>query len=129
MTNFSNKFNYQRYFSSPINVEDEYDIIRQFESDRGRIVNSAAIRRLQQKTQVFPLERNAAVRSRLTHSMEVQQVGRHIAKEILHDLRRHDRLNEMGLALFIDPSKASLKWRVYCTMWAIRLLAILVRLR
>lgn len=103
MTNFSNKFNYQRYFSSPINVEDEYDIIRQFESDRGRIVNSAAIRRLQQKTQVFPLERNAAVRSRLTHSMEVQQVGRHIAKEILHDLRRHDRLNEMGLALFIDP--------------------------
>ena len=71
MTNFSNKFNYQRYFSSPINVEDEYDIIRQFESDRGRIVNSAAIRRLQQKTQVFPLERNAAVRSRLTHSMEV----------------------------------------------------------
>lgn len=103
MTNFSSKFNYQRYFSSPINVEDEYDIIRQFESDRGRIVNSAAIRRLQQKTQVFPLERNAAVRSRLTHSMEVQQVGRHIAKEILHDLRRHDRLNEMGLALFIDP--------------------------
>ena len=39
------------------------------ESDRGRIINSAAIRRLQQKTQVFPLERNAAVRSRLTHSL------------------------------------------------------------
>jgi len=52
------------------------------ESDRGRILNSAAIRRLQQKTQVFPLERNAAVRSRLTHSLEVQQNGRFIVREI-----------------------------------------------
>ena len=50
-----------------------YDLMQAFESDRGRIVNSAAVRRLQQKTQVFPLERNAAVRSRLTHSLEVQR--------------------------------------------------------
>lgn len=57
-----------------------------FESDRGRIINSAAIRRLQQKTQVFPLERNAAVRSRLTHSLEVQQVGRYITQTIFKKL-------------------------------------------
>ncbi|TOP04267.1 dGTPase, partial [Vibrio parahaemolyticus] len=57
-----------------------------FESDRGRILNSAAIRRLQQKTQVFPLERNAAVRSRLTHSLEVQQVGRYITQLIFREL-------------------------------------------
>ncbi|WP_234911907.1 dGTP triphosphohydrolase, partial [Vibrio anguillarum] len=57
-----------------------------FESDRGRILNSAAIRRLQQKTQVFPLERNAAVRSRLTHSLEVQQVGRYITQLIFKEL-------------------------------------------
>lgn len=56
------------------------------ESDRGRIINSAAIRRLQQKTQVFPLERNAAVRSRLTHSLEVQQVGRFIVQRIFAKL-------------------------------------------
>ena len=56
------------------------------ESDRGRIINSAAIRRLQQKTQVFPLERNAAVRSRLTHSLEVQQVGRFISQKIVQQL-------------------------------------------
>ena len=42
-----------------------------FESDRGRIINSVAVRRLQQKTQVSPLERNSAVRSRLTHSLEI----------------------------------------------------------
>ncbi len=55
----------------------------EMESDRGRAINSAAVRRLQQKTQVFPLETNAAVRSRLTHSLEVQQVGRYISKTVL----------------------------------------------
>lgn len=62
------------------------DLQRALESDRGRIINSAAIRRLQQKTQVFPLERNAAVRSRLTHSLEVQQVGRFIVQTIFNTL-------------------------------------------
>ncbi|MEI5637670.1 MULTISPECIES: dGTPase [unclassified Pseudoalteromonas] len=61
------------------------------ESDRGRIINSAALRRLQQKTQVFPLERNAAVRSRLTHSLEVQQNGRFIAKKIVAELQKQGR--------------------------------------
>ncbi|SFM34635.1 dGTPase [Marinobacter zhejiangensis] len=58
----------------------------QLESDRGRIINSAAVRRLQQKTQVFPLEHNAAVRSRLTHSLEVQQTGRFIVRTIFRKL-------------------------------------------
>ena len=60
---------------------------RELESDRGRIINSAAVRRLQQKTQVFPLERNAAVRSRLTHSLEVQQTGRFITRSVFKLLR------------------------------------------
>ncbi|MCA6953803.1 dGTPase [Pectobacterium polaris] len=94
---FAKKMSFQRHFSRPKTAEDEYTIVRQFESDRGRIINSAAIRRLQQKTQVFPLERNAAVRSRLTHSMEVQQVGRYIAKEILHRLKVDGRLASLGL--------------------------------
>lgn len=64
------------------------ELENQLESDRGRIINSAAVRRLQQKTQVFPLERNAAVRSRLTHSLEVQQVGRFIARTIFRKLGR-----------------------------------------
>ncbi|HTO18242.1 MAG TPA: dGTPase [Pseudomonas sp.] len=61
-------------------------LIDQLESDRGRIVHSAAVRRLQQKTQVFPLERNAAVRSRLTHSLEVQQAGRYIVRTLYKQL-------------------------------------------
>lgn len=64
----------------------------QLESDRGRIINSAAVRRLQQKTQVFPLERNAAVRSRLTHSLEVQQTGRFITRSVFKLLREKGAL-------------------------------------
>ncbi|TRW48428.1 dGTPase [Aliidiomarina halalkaliphila] len=67
---------------------------RELESDRGRIINSAAVRRLQQKTQVFPLERNAAVRSRLTHSLEVQQTGRFITREIFRKLKQRDSQHE-----------------------------------
>jgi dGTPase len=59
------------------------DITQESESDRGRLVLSAPFRRLQQKAQVFSLEDNAAVRSRLTHSIEVSQIGRYIADELL----------------------------------------------
>ncbi|WP_159565252.1 dGTPase [Budvicia diplopodorum] len=99
---FSKRIKVQRPFSSSTIPEGEYDITRQFESDRGRIINSAAIRRLQQKTQVFPLERNAAVRSRLTHSMEVQQVGRHIAKDIFNRLKKEGRVEKLGLDKLLE---------------------------
>ncbi len=100
---FKQKISFQRPFSKPSSAEDEYEITRVFESDRGRIVNSAAIRRLQQKTQVFPLERNAAVRSRLTHSLEVQQVGRYIAKEILNRFKQDKKITAYGLDKLLDP--------------------------
>lgn len=100
---FAKKMSFQRHFSRPKIAHDTYAIVRQFESDRGRIINSAAIRRLQQKTQVFPLERNAVVRSRLTHSMEVQQVGRYIAKEILNHLQTNNRLESFGLVGWLAP--------------------------
>lgn len=83
---FNNKINTARW----VNPIDSLQF--SVESDRGRIINSAAIRRLQQKTQVFPLERNAAVRSRLTHSLEVQQVGRFIVQRIVSSIRwRHEK--------------------------------------
>ena len=77
---FRKKINWHRRYRSPQGVKPN---MRSCGSSRaiGRIINSPAIRRLQQKTQVFPLERNAAVRTRLTHSMEVQQVGRYIIKK------------------------------------------------
>lgn len=46
---FRNKINWRRRYRSPQGVETEREILRIFESDRGRIINSPAIRRLQQK--------------------------------------------------------------------------------
>lgn len=59
------------------------------ESDKARVINSASFRRLQQKAQVFPLDPNAAVRTRMTHSIEVSQVGRHLAQKIIGDQKGH----------------------------------------
>ncbi|MBG9998458.1 dGTPase [Pseudoalteromonas sp. NSLLW24] len=86
--NYQEKLKINRFRKSSIEGRSFND---EMESDRGRSINSAAVRRLQQKTQVFPLEANAAVRSRLTHSLEVQQVGRYISKLILK------KLNEQGI--------------------------------
>lgn len=53
-----------------------------FERDYGRILYSSAFRRLQDKTQVFPLGRNDYVRTRLTHSLEVSYVGRSLGEAL-----------------------------------------------
>lgn len=104
MIEFNKKINYQRSERNKREkITDLYSIIGCFESDRGRILNSAAIRRLQQKTQVFPLERNSVVRTRLTHSMEVQQVGRYIVKEIIHRLSNAGKLAQLKLEQVIMP--------------------------
>lgn len=85
-----------RQYNSNVKNNPE-DWLMQFESDRGRIINSAPVRRLQQKTQVFPLELNAAVRSRLTHSLEVQQVGRFLVQTIFRKLKAGGQLDVTGL--------------------------------
>ena len=52
--------------------------INDFEKDYNRIVSSAAFRRLQDKTQVFPLDKSDFVRTRLTHSIEVSTIARQL---------------------------------------------------
>ncbi|WP_312629504.1 dGTPase [Scandinavium sp.] len=66
------------------------------QSDRARLIYSAAFRRLQQKAQVFSLESNSAVRSRLTHSIEVSHIGRYIVATITNMVinARHIKRNE-----------------------------------
>ncbi|MGK0256170.1 MAG: dGTPase, partial [Arcobacteraceae bacterium] len=77
------------------------------ESDRGRIISAPAFRRLQKRTQVFALELNAAVRSRLTHSLEVSQTARFIARTILKKLD-YENLNKMSNAFISTCEMASL---------------------
>lgn len=61
-------------------------ILASTQSDRARLIYSAPFRRLQQKAQVFSLESNSAVRSRLTHSLEVSHIGRYVVSQILEDI-------------------------------------------
>jgi len=56
------------------------DVRDEFDRDFDRIIYSTPFRRLQDKTQVFPLDPNDSVRTRLTHSLEVSSAARGLAK-------------------------------------------------
>lgn len=103
---YRQKLKVNRFRSSTV---EGRDFNEEMESDRGRALTSAAVRRLQQKTQVFPLEANAAVRSRLTHSLEVLQVGRYIGKKILKKLDSENLSEEFKLSAFKEGFVSSIE--------------------
>jgi dGTPase len=73
-------------------------------SDYARIVYSSAFRRLQSKTQVFALAPNAALRSRLTHSMEVASVGRWIAQDVVKRINGLDPNFAIAIPLLVETA-------------------------
>lgn len=71
--------------------EANFDGRNPFEKDYHRIILSASFRRLQDKTQVFPLDQSDFVRTRLTHSLEVSSLAKSLGEQVSH------RLQGMGL--------------------------------
>lgn len=67
-----------------------------FRRDYDRLVFSSPFRRLQNKTQVFPLPGSIFVHNRLTHSLEVSSVGKSLADEIAWRLREEGKVTDVG---------------------------------
>lgn len=77
---------------------EQIDARSAFQRDFDRIVFSSAFRRLQDKTQVFPLAESDYVRTRLTHSIEVSCVGRSLGTIVGTEMVKKYQLEKL------DPS-------------------------
>ena len=66
--------------SNKNNKKNNNDMRNEFQKDYHRIIGSASFRRLQDKTQVFPLDKSDFVRTRLTHSLEVASFAKSLGQ-------------------------------------------------
>lgn len=62
------------------------DLRNEFEKDYHRIISSASFRRLQDKTQVFPLDQSDFIRTRLTHSLEVSSLAKSLGQATAQEI-------------------------------------------
>ncbi|WP_437920802.1 deoxyguanosinetriphosphate triphosphohydrolase [Sphingobacterium sp. LRF_L2] len=71
-------------------VNDYLDARSEFQRDYDRLIFSSPFRRLQNKTQVFPLPGAVFVHNRLTHSLEVASVGRSLGRLFYNLMKKED---------------------------------------
>lgn len=80
-------------------TKNKVDIRTEFQMDYDRLIFSSPFRRLQHKTQVFPLPSGIFVHNRLTHSLEVASVGRSLGNLVATSLEEKHNDSESFLEL------------------------------
>ena len=75
------------HVDNSISTDDQSYARSEFQRDYDRLIFSSPFRRLQNKTQVFPLPGSVFVHNRLTHSLEVASVGRSLGNILSNKLR------------------------------------------
>ena len=83
----------KRFGSASSLPEDKTMARSEFQRDYDRIIFSSPFRRLQNKTQVFPLPGSIFVHNRLTHSLEVASVGRSLGNVLAVELEKRGELS------------------------------------
>jgi len=81
-------------------VPSNHGIRTGYQVDFDRIIFSSAFRRLQNKTQVFPLPGSAFLHNRLTHSLEVSSVGRSLGKLVGKALIKNKQVDKANLEFY-----------------------------
>jgi dGTPase len=79
----------------------------EFERDYDRTIFSSPVRRMHDKAQVFPLEPNDSVRTRLTHSLEVSTVARDMARAINRWMKEKKHIKTEEQAIAIETTAAT----------------------
>lgn len=80
------------------------DLRSEFEKDYHRIIGSASFRRLQDKTQVFPLDKSDFIRTRLTHSLEVSSLAKSLGQNIGENILKYRKNSGFTMQMKEDIS-------------------------
>ena len=90
--NWDSLLSAKRFGSASSLPENQMMARSQFQRDYDRIIFSSPFRRLQNKTQIFPLPGSIFVHNRLTHSLEVASVGRSLGNVLAAELEKREEL-------------------------------------
>ena len=99
--NWKSLLSAKRFGSASSLPEDKMMARTQFQRDYDRIIFSSPFRRLQNKTQVFPLPGSIFVHNRLTHSLEVASVGRSLGNVLATEIEKREELSGSDLFLML----------------------------
>ncbi len=88
--NWKQLLSVRRWGYESYKTDDQHDARSEFQRDYDRLIFSSPFRRLQNKTQVFPLPGSVFVHNRLTHSLEVASVGRSLGRIFYNEMRKQD---------------------------------------